>query len=57
MKRLQVKRIEKSLKSGAPGYQPRIIYNDSELEFHPDTKRAAEFAGEALAKKFESDNV
>lgn len=39
VKNIQVKRIEKSLKSDAPGYQPRIIYNDKELEFHPDTRR------------------
>ncbi|TSC89150.1 MAG: hypothetical protein G01um10143_531 [Parcubacteria group bacterium Gr01-1014_3] len=55
LKRLQVKRIEKSLESGVPGYQPRIIYNDTELEFHPDTRRAAEFA--TLAKKPGGDNV
>lgn len=34
----QIKRIE----SGLPqtlGYKPRFIYNDDELEFHPDTSR------------------
>jgi len=35
----QVKRIKRNLKNDIPGYKPRIIYNDSELEFHPDTKR------------------
>jgi hypothetical protein len=25
------------------GYKPRIIFNDSELEFHPDTKRIEEY--------------
>lgn len=39
MKTIQVKKIEKSLKKDEPGYKPRIIYNDAELEFHPDTKR------------------
>ena len=37
----QVKRIE----SGLPqtlGYKPRFIYNDDELEFHPDTSRIEE---------------
>lgn len=43
LKRLQVKRIEKGLKNGETGYQPRIIYNDQELEFHPDTKRMQYF--------------
>jgi hypothetical protein len=34
----QIKRIERGLKLEA-GYEPRIIYNDQELEFHPDTRR------------------
>jgi len=37
-KRIQVRRIEHGLKTEV-GYAPRIIYNDQELEFHPDTKR------------------
>ena len=37
-KRIQIRRIEKSLKI-TKTYNPRIIYNDNELEFHPDTKR------------------
>jgi hypothetical protein len=38
LKRLQIKRIETSLKL-TPAYKPRIIFNDNELEFHPDTRR------------------
>lgn len=38
LKKIQVKRIERGLKTQS-GYKPRIIYNDNELEFHPDTKR------------------
>ncbi len=38
LKAIQIKRIERGLKFQA-GYKPRIIYNDNELEFHPDTKR------------------
>lgn len=38
LKKIQVKRIERGLKTQA-SYKPRIIYNDNELEFHPDTKR------------------
>lgn len=38
----QVARIEKSLKKD-PGYKPRIIYGDAELEFHPHTKRIEEY--------------
>jgi hypothetical protein len=34
----QTKRIKKGLKDQS-GYEPRIIYNDEELEFHPDTER------------------
>lgn len=39
LKNIQIRRIERSLANDPPGYQPRIIYNDNELEFHPDTKR------------------
>ena len=38
LKAVQIKRIKRGLESQA-GYKPRIIYNDNELEFHPDTKR------------------
>lgn len=41
LKRLQIKRIEKNLKTNL-GYKPRVIYNDDELEFHPDTRRIEE---------------
>lgn len=39
LKTIQVRRIERGLKNDPPGYKPRIIYGDEELEFHPDTKR------------------
>ncbi len=39
LKYLQIKKIEKSLGKDSPGYAPRIIYNDFELEFHPDRKK------------------
>ena len=57
LKTLQVKRIEKSLESGVQGYQPRIIYTDSELEFHPDTKRASEFSTKALQKNTQDSGL
>ncbi|MDP3999243.1 MAG: hypothetical protein Q8P76_01445 [bacterium] len=38
LKAVQIKRIESGLEK-EKGYKPRIIYNDNELEFHPDTKR------------------
>lgn len=38
LKAIQMAKIEKNLKFWN-GYKPRIIYNDNELEFHPDTKR------------------
>ncbi len=38
-RRLQLRRIERGLKNDPPGYKPRIIYGDDELEFHPDTRR------------------
>lgn len=42
LKNIQVKRIEQSLSSNL-GYKPRVVYNDDELEFHPDTKRIQMF--------------
>ncbi|MHB9019422.1 MAG: nucleotidyltransferase domain-containing protein [Minisyncoccota bacterium] len=42
LKKIQIKKIEKSLKTEAQ-YKPRIIFNDNELEFHPHTKRIEEF--------------
>lgn len=39
LRRVQVGRIERGLKNDPPGYKPRIIYNNNELEFHPDTYR------------------
>ncbi len=65
LRKAQVNRIERSLRRDVPGFRPRIVYTDTELEFHPDTRRAAEFAGlargrtttEGLAKQTGSDNV
>jgi hypothetical protein len=42
LKKIQIKKIEKSLKIEKL-YKPRIIFNDSELEFHPDTERIEKF--------------
>lgn len=42
LKAIQVRRIERSLKI-TELYKPRVIYNDNELEFHPDTKRIEEY--------------
>lgn len=39
LKKIQIAKIERSLKNNPPGYNPRIIYSDEELEFHPDTRR------------------
>ncbi len=39
LKKYQIKKIEKFLKILPPGYKPRIIYNDSEVELHLDTRR------------------
>lgn len=41
LKNFQIKRIEKSLEITLC-YKPRVVYNDDELEFHPDTKRIEE---------------
>lgn len=38
LKQIQIKRIKRSLKDGL-GFEPRLIYSDDELEFHPDTLR------------------
>ncbi|MDP2695708.1 MAG: hypothetical protein Q8O87_00455 [bacterium] len=39
LKTIQINKIEMGLKLDTPGYMPRIIYSDAELEFHPDTYR------------------
>lgn len=39
LKRIQIRRIERSLAHDPPGYKPRIRASDDELEFHPDTVR------------------
>ena len=41
LKQDQIKRIESGLPQ-ALGYKPRFIYNEGELEFHPDTSRIEE---------------
>lgn len=41
LKKDQVERIESGLPRSL-GYKPRFIYNDDELEFHPDTSRIEE---------------
>jgi len=41
-RKIQVKKIEKGL-ADVPKYNPRIIYSDNELEFHPHTKRIEDF--------------
>lgn len=38
LKQIQIKRIENGLKNSL-GFEPRLIFNDTELEFHPDTLR------------------
>lgn len=38
LKIIQVKRIERGMEK-EKGYKPRIVYNDNELEFHPDIRR------------------
>lgn len=37
----QIRRIENNLRFEKLGFEPRIRYNDEELEFHPDTARIA----------------
>lgn len=41
LKNVQVKKIEKGIMH-ISGYKPRIVYSDTELEFHPDTRRIEE---------------
>ncbi|MFA5084253.1 MAG: hypothetical protein WC475_02635 [Candidatus Paceibacterota bacterium] len=38
LKQIQIKRIKKGLKDSL-GFEPRLVFNDDELEFHPDTLR------------------
>lgn len=41
LKLIQIKKIEKSPNT-VKQYKPRVVFNDSELEFHPDTRRIEE---------------
>ena len=50
LKQDQIKRIESGLPQ-ALGYKPRFIYNEGELEFHPDTSRVEE-----ILKKLDKDH-
>jgi len=43
VKKMQIRRIKRSIERGALGYKPRIRYSDEELEFHPDTRRIEMF--------------
>lgn len=43
LRHFQISRIERSLRGDSRQYKPRIIYTDSELEFHPDTRRIENF--------------
>lgn len=47
LKQIQVRRIKKNLKESS-GFEPRLVFNDEELEFHPDTLRIKN-----LVQKFE----
>lgn len=38
LKQIQIKRIKKSPKDSL-GFEPRMVFNNDELEFHPDTLR------------------
>lgn len=49
LKENQVKRIESGLPHSL-GYKPRFIYNDDELEFHPDTSRT-----ETILRRLDKD--
>ncbi len=42
LKYFQIKKIEHSLSITGLGYSPRVLYNDNELEFHPDRKKFEE---------------
>ena len=39
IKKYQHKKIEQSFKKFPPGYKPRLIYDDKEVELHLDTRR------------------
>ncbi|MEK7114938.1 MAG: hypothetical protein AAB847_01075, partial [Patescibacteria group bacterium] len=39
LKKYQIQKIENFLKDSPPGYKPRIIYSDTEVELHLDTRR------------------
>ncbi len=39
LKKIQLKRIHKSISTYGTGFMPRLRFDDDELEFHPDTSR------------------
>lgn len=43
LKRIQISRIKSGMIHDKTGYKSRMIYNDNELEFHPDTRRIEEW--------------
>jgi hypothetical protein len=45
LKHMQVRRIERGLKASGDFYEPRIRFDDTELEFHPDTRRIKHYSG------------
>lgn len=49
LKKIQIKKIEKSLKTENL-HKPRIIFNDSELEFHSRPKRKEEYTNKLEVK-------
>lgn len=52
LRQLQLVKIKAGLSQSA-GYKPRLIYTDTELEFHPDTKRIEDFR--VIANEAKSD--
>jgi len=50
LKKIQMRRINGGVESQA-GFKPRIIANDAELEFHPDTARIEAYLGRLQADK------
>ena len=42
-KKIQILAIKNGIEGGTLGHNPRIRYDDEELEFHPDTQRIEDF--------------
>lgn len=57
LRRVQIRLIERSIKDTVGHYQPRLRYDDDELEFHPDTRRIEEYCKKENQRESLNPNI